>query len=242
MSGGLLVGELFQGAPSLLLAIVAGYLLGSVPLAGIIARRHGVDIFSAGSGLPGASNILRTVGKVAAVVVFLGDVGKGALAVVVARYLEVDSSLLVLPAGAAVVGHWRPVFNGFRGGDGLATLGGIIIGMFPGYGSVSIAVALLVALSAQRLPFSSLLSIVFGYSTLVALSLAYGGYSALDRLSLRYDGDIVPVLGLGGLAGLVLAHALLGHHRRRQDAAGGEGIDAPEWDEVGDTERATGRQ
>ena len=218
------------------MAIVAGYLLGSIPLAGIIARRHGVDIFSAGSGLPGASNILRTVGRVAAIVVFLGDIGKGALAVVVARYLEVDSSLLVLPAGAAVVGHWLPVFNGFRGGDGLATLGGIIIGMFPGFGSVSpIAVALLVALSAQRLPFSSLLSIVFGYSTLVALSLAY-------------DGDIVPVLGLGGrsLGGsagtLVLAHALLGHHRRRQDDAQGEGIDAPEWDEVGDTERATGRQ
>ena len=223
------MGESFQGAPSLLLAIVAGYLLGSIPLAGIIARRHGVDIFSAGSGLPGASNILRTVGRAAAIVVFLGDIGKGALAVVVARYLEVDSSLLVLPAGAAVVGHWLPVFNGFRGGDGLATLGGIIIGMFPGFGSVSIAVALLVALSAQRLPFSSLLSIVFGYSTLVALSLAY-------------DGDIVPVLGLGGLAGLVLAHALLGHHRRRQDDAQGEGIDAPEWDEVGDTERATGRQ
>ena len=236
------MGELFEGFPSLLLAIVIGYLLGSIPLAGIVARRHGVDIFSVGSGLPGASNILRNIGRVPAVIVFLGDVGKGALAVVMARYLGVDSALLVLPAGAAVVGHWRPVFNGFRGGDGLATLGGIIIGMFPGFGMISIAVALLVALSAQRLPFSSLLSIVFGYSTLVGLSLAYGGNSALDRLSVRYDGDIAAVLGLGGIAGLVLAHALLGHHRRRQEVARGEEIDVPEWDEVGDAEGAAERR
>ena len=234
------MGEIFEGFPSLLLAIVIGYLLGSVPLADIIARRHGVNIFSVGSGLPGASNILRNIGKVPAVIVFLGDVGKGALAVVVARYLGVDSALLVLPAGAAVVGHWRPVFNGFRGGDGLATLGGVIIGMFPGFGTISIAVALLVALSAQRLPFSSLLSIVFGYSTLVGLSLAYGDYGALDRLSVRYDGDLVAVLGLGGIAGLVLAHALLGHRRRNQETAQGEDLDAPEWDELGDTERAAG--
>lgn len=236
------MGEIFEGFPSLLLAIVIGYLLGSVPLADIIARRHGVDIFSVGSGLPGASNILRTVGVVPAVIVFLGDVGKGALAVVVARYLGVDSPWLLLPAGASVVGHWLPVLNGFRGGDGLATLGGVIIGMFPGFGTLSIAVALLVALSAQRLPFSSLLSIVFGYSTLVGLSLAYDDYSALDRLSVRYDGDIVAVLGLGGFAGLVLAHALLGHHRRRQEAVRGEEIDAPEWDDLGDTERAPGGQ
>ena len=235
------MGELFEGAPSLLLAIVVGYLLGSIPLAGIVARRHGVDIYSVGSGLPGASNILRNIGKLPAVIVFLGDVGKGALAVVMARYLGVDSALLVLPAGAAVAGHWRPVFNGFRGGDGLATLGGVIIGMFPGFGVISIAVALVVALSAQRLPFSSLLSIVFGYSTLVGLSLAYGGYSALDRLSVRYDhGDMGAVLGLGGIAGLVLAHALLGHHKRRQEAARGDALDVPEWDEVGDTEGAAG--
>ncbi len=235
------MGELFEGAPALLLAVAAGYLLGSVPLARVVASRHGVDIFSVGSGLPGASNILRTVGKLPAVVVFLGDVGKGALAVVVARYLGVDVPWLLLPAGASVVGHWRPVFNGFRGGDGLATLGGAIVGIFPGFGAVSVAVAMLVALSAQRLPFSSLLSIVFGYSTLVGLSLAYGDYAALDRLSIRYDGDVLSVLGLGGLGGLVLAHALLGHHRRRQEAARGDALGEEEWDEVGDTEGVAGR-
>ncbi len=239
------MGELIEDMPSILLAIAAGYLLGSIPLADLIARRHGVDIFSAGSGLAGASNILRTVGRVPAVIVFAGDVGKGVLAVVVARYLGVESPWLLLPAGASVVGHWRPVFNGFRGGDGLATLGGIIVGMFPVLGTISVAVALLVALGAQRLPFSSLFSIVFGYSTLVGLSLAYDDYSAIVGLSLAYDGDTASVLGLGGVAGLVLAHALLGHRRRRQGAAWGDARGDPEWGEAGegearDTEGAAG--
>jgi hypothetical protein len=70
------------------------------------------------------------------------------------------------------------------------------------FGLISIGVAMIVALGAQRLPFSSLLSIVFGYGALVALSVASGGDTAL-------------VLGFGGLSGLVLAYALTGHRRRR---------------------------
>lgn len=209
--------EFFESVPILLAAVIGGYLLGAIPLADWIGRRHGVDVFSIGSGLAGSSNILRCVGLVPAVLVFIGDVGKGTLAIVVADLLGVESPWSLLPAGAAVVGHWNSVFTRFRGGDGLATLGGVILGLFPVFGILSASIALLVALGGQRMPYTSLMSVVFGYTTLVGLNMAYGG-------------DIPLVLGLGGFSGLVMAHALLGHHRRRHDT---------EWDDGLDSERAT---
>ena len=199
--------------------MIAGYLLGALPLASYVSRRNGVDIFSAGSGLPGASNVLHSVGKVPAALVFIGDVGKGALAVLVAEFLGVDGPWLLLPAFAAVAGHWNPVFTGFRGGDSLAVVGGVVIALFPVFGTISVAVAFLVAWGGQRMPYTSLLSIVFGYTTLVALSIAY-------------DGDTILALGYGGLAGLVLAHALLGHRRRRHET---------EWEDLEEAGGATER-
>jgi glycerol-3-phosphate acyltransferase PlsY len=194
-----------------------GYLLGALPLAHLISRRLGVDILSAGTGLPGASNVLKKVGKVPALFVLFGDMGKGAAAVIAGEYLGLEGPWIVFPVAATVVGHWRSVFTGFRGGDALATLGGATIALFPIFGVISVAVAMAVALSAQRLPFTSLLGTVMGYATLVALTLAY-------------DGDTVVALGIVGVAGLVLAHALLGHRRRR--SAG--------WDVLADIEENNG--
>ena len=82
-----------------LLAVVIGYLLGSLPIAVLLSRRAGVDIFEVGTGLPGASNVMRNVGRASAVVVLLGDMAKGGLAVVIAKYLGVEAPLLVLPRG-----------------------------------------------------------------------------------------------------------------------------------------------
>ena len=212
-----MVNESLSLAPSLLTAILVGYLLGAVPLADRVSRWYGVDIFSSGSGLAGASNVRRSVGKTPALVVLVGDLGKGALAVVIASLLGVEGAALLIPAAAAVVGHWKSIFSGFRGGDGLATLGGAAVPLFGPIGVFSAMVAMLIALGGQKMPYSSLLSIVIGYGSLVVLVAAS-------------DGDTRLALGFGGMAGLVLAYAIDGHRRRRR---------VPEWDDLEDAGAAT---
>ena len=197
-----------------MLAVVIGYLLGSLPIAVLLSRRAGVDIFEVGTGLPGASNVMRNVGRAPAVLVLLGDMAKGALAVVVAKYLGLEESLLVLPAGAAVLGHWRSIFSRFRGGDGLATLGGTIVALFPIFGIIAVAVAMVVSLGGQKLPYTSLLGIVFGNATLALLNVAYEGRSVY-MVGIVDEGNVATALGIGGVSALVLAHALNGHRRRR---------------------------
>ena len=210
MSGSLLLATM--------LAVVIGYLLGSLPIAVLLSRRAGVDIFEVGTGLPGASNVMRNVGRAPAVLVLLGDMAKGALAVVVAKYLGVEESLLVLPAGAAVLGHWRSIFSRFRGGDGLATLGGTIVALFPIFGIIAVAVAMVVSLGGQKLPYTSLLGIVFGNATLALLNVAYEGRSVY-MAGVVDEGNVATALGIGGVSALVLAHALNGHRRRRVTVA-----------------------
>ena len=209
--------EVLSSAPSLLTAILVGYILGAIPLADRVSRWYGVDIFSSGSGLAGASNVRRSVGKTPALLVLVGDLGKGALAVVVAALLGVEGTALLLPTAAAIVGHWKSIFSGFRGGDGLATMGGAAVPLFGPIGVISAMVAMLIALGGQKMPYSSLLSVVIGYGSLVALVVAI-------------DGDTRLALGFGGLAGLVLAYAIDGHRRRRHD---------PQWDDLEDTGGAT---
>ena len=219
------MGDFLGGLPTVLIATAGGYLLGAIPLAYLISKRHsGVDIFEVGTGLPGASNVMRNVGKLPAVMVFLGDMAKGALAILLGNVMGVESPWLILPAGAAVLGHWKSMFTGFRGGDGLVTLGGAIFALFPLHGFISMAVASIVALGGQKLPYSSLVNVVFGYATLAALTV-------------YFNGDTTLVFGMGGLCGLVLAHALLGHRRRRRGGDQWEAED--EWDEVADSTGAT---
>jgi acyl-phosphate glycerol 3-phosphate acyltransferase len=194
---------LMDSAPLLTISLLVGYLFGSLPLADRISRRRGVDIFASGTGLAGASNVRRSVGKYTAGVVLLGDLAKGVLAVISARVLGIDDAWIILVATATVVGHWHSVFAGFRGGDGLATLGGIVIALFPLYGLIAAVVATAVALGAQKAPYTSLMGIVFGYTTLAALGFAY-------------ELDLGLILGIGGLVALVLARATKSNLRRRR--------------------------
>lgn len=214
--------EVLDVLPVVLIATAGGYLLGSIPLAYLISRRHsGVDIFDIGTGLPGASNVLRNVGVVPAVMVFIGDLSKGALAVLLTReILGVESPWILLPVAAAVAGHWKSMFTGLRGGDGLVTLGGAIIALFPVYGLISVAVASVVALGGQKMPYSSLVNVVVGYGVLAGLAF-------YDPFRLHSDSAAPLAFGIGGLCGLVLAHAALGHRRRRHAEDWGETDDPP---------------
>lgn len=113
------------------MAVVPAYLLGTFPTAILVGRREGRDPTTEGSGNPGASNALRTMGRRAAALVLIGDVGKGAVAAVVGAAIG-GRAVGVGCALAAVVGHVAPVTRRFRGGKGVATLAGAAIVLLPG--------------------------------------------------------------------------------------------------------------
>ena len=114
---------------TLLLAAVGGYLLGSIPFGLIAARLGGIgDIRQIGSGNIGATNVLRSGRKDLAAITLVGDAGKGALAVLLARWLTHDAAAVVaLAGGAAFVGHLFPVWLRFKGGKGVATFFGVLL-------------------------------------------------------------------------------------------------------------------
>ncbi len=113
-------------------AIVCGYLLGSIPSGYIAARlKKGIDIRSVGSGVTGAINVYYEVGLVAGILVLLVDIGKGIAAVLLARWLGVDLIFQLLAGLAAVLGHIFPVFLKFRGGRGGATSIGVLLILLP---------------------------------------------------------------------------------------------------------------
>src|SRR3954466_13571967 len=115
-------------------ALVGGYLLGSIPF-GVIATRlgGGPDLRTIGSGSIGATNVLRTGRKDLAAITLIGDGGKGALAVLLAwaatqdSTLEAQSILTAIAAGAAFLGHLFPVWLRFKGGKGVATFFGTLL-------------------------------------------------------------------------------------------------------------------
>jgi len=127
---------MFEGltAAQVAMALVGGYLLGSIPF-GVIATKLGgaPDVRSIGSGNIGATNVLRTGRKDLAAITLLGDGGKGAVAVLLAWLATRDSSLAAqstltaLAGGAAFLGHLFPVWLGFKGGKGVATFYGTLL-------------------------------------------------------------------------------------------------------------------
>ena len=115
---------------SYLLLLALGYLLGSIPN-GYLAGRwlKGIDLRQCGSGSTGATNVLRNVGKGPALVVFLLDVGKGALAVLLAKSFGLNDWVQVLAGLAALAGHIWPIWLGWKGGKAVATGLGMFLGL-----------------------------------------------------------------------------------------------------------------
>ena len=114
---------------ALVSSLAIGYLLGSIPV-GIFAGRvlGGIDPRVAGSRNIGFTNVLRVAGKPAGIVTLIGDMGKGALAVLLARHLlgSAGSEWELAAGGAAILGHIFPVFLRFKGGKGVATALGVL--------------------------------------------------------------------------------------------------------------------
>jgi acyl phosphate:glycerol-3-phosphate acyltransferase len=122
------------GSPGALLAVAAGYLIGAIPFGVLVGWAAGVDPRSAGSGRTGATNLLRTVGPAGAVAVLVLDLLKGIGAVLLAAWLYrgVGAGWVAALVGvAAIIGHIRSVFIGFRGGRGVATAAGGLLALSP---------------------------------------------------------------------------------------------------------------
>jgi acyl phosphate:glycerol-3-phosphate acyltransferase len=163
----------------LVVAILMAYLIGSIPTSVWIGRIfYGIDVRTKGSGNAGATNTIRVLGYKAGIPVLIFDVLKGWLAVFIARYFWQDTGQFpdfvdfrILLAIAAVIGHVFPVYAGFKGGKGIATLLGVGIALFP----VSAAVAVLV----------------------FALTLIISGYVSLSSIIASITFPVVEILILG---------------------------------------------
>lgn len=130
---------------SIILAIVLGYLLGSIPFAYLAGRLiKGVDIREVGGGNMGSLNVIREIGAFAGFTVSFLDIAKGSLAVLAAQWLGLDWPWVFAAGFAAVVGHNWPVWLKFKGGQGLATTMGVLVVLAPIEFAISFAILAIV--------------------------------------------------------------------------------------------------
>jgi acyl phosphate:glycerol-3-phosphate acyltransferase len=169
--------------------IVASFLVGAVPwgyVAGKVSR--GIDLRTVGSGGTGATNVLRTLGPRASVVVALLDILKGLLPVLFARSAGFDSIWVAAAAVATVVGHcWSP-FIGFKGGKGVANGAGAAIALFP-YLLMIVPVMAVVVWTTKYVSLGSL--IAAGLAALLAVA-----YAAAGKLDWTFAIGIVAIGGI----------------------------------------------
>lgn len=169
------------------LLYVASYLLGGVPFGVMVARMKGVDILSMGSASPGATNVYRTVGPLPALVVFLLDLGKGMVPALVGLRLLGSPEQGLLCGALAVVGHSFSPFLKFKGGKGVATGFGVLLGIRPDIGLSAFGIFLIVLA-------------VWRYVSLASIAAAF----ALVFFGWLYQASGVLMVTFVGLAALVI--------------------------------------
>ena len=191
----------------LILACLVSYVFGALPVAYRLSRRKGVDIFTSGTGLAGASNVMKSVGRTSGLLVLVFDMAKGVLAIIIVKIMGIEGLIILIPGLVAVFGHWNSIFTRFRGGDGMAIGAGITIAVIGPTGLIAFLATAVVIMLAQKLHFSSLFGVVVGYPVLLLLNLN------------NYE-QVQLVFGLAGIAVLILVHALRGHRRRNRGGVG----------------------
>ncbi|MBL55614.1 MAG: acyl-phosphate glycerol 3-phosphate acyltransferase [Flavobacteriales bacterium] len=181
---------------TIVLLLVLAYILGSIPSAVWVGKTfHGIDVREHGSGNAGATNTFRVLGKKAGIPVLLLDILKGALAInlvwLQSRYGQNDitpfTNLKLAFGFCAVVGHIFPIFAGFRGGKGIATLLGIVLAVHPPAAMCSLALFLLILITTK---YVSLGSIFAGIAFPLFISLVF----KTQVLSLVIFSSVVAVL------------------------------------------------
>ena len=145
-----------------IIAIVIGYLLGSIPFAYIVGRlKKGVDIRQVGGGNTGALNTIREIGVTVGFAVLIADIAKGLLAVFIARWLGLSLIWTFIVGFAAVAGHNWPVFLGFRGGKGAATVIGVLLALVPREFAVSFAIMAVVIVITSNVRLGVIVGLTF---------------------------------------------------------------------------------
>ena len=149
------------------LALLAAYFIGNISPATLVAKAAGIDIRKEGSGNPGTTNVLRVLGKKAAIATLLIDVLKGVVAVMLGRIVG-NEWLGVLCGFVVFLGHIWPICFRFKGGKGIATAFGVLLAVDPIVGLLCLAVALLGAAVSKRMSIGSIagaiaLPLLIGY-------------------------------------------------------------------------------
>jgi glycerol-3-phosphate acyltransferase PlsY len=168
-------------ASSIALAIVIGYALGCIPFAVISSRLFGLaDPRTYGSGNPGATNVLRSGNKKAALLTLIGDALKGCVAVWLVKALGMGSTAALIAGVAAFVGHVFPATLGFRGGKGVATAAGVMLAAVPAAGVIALGLWIAVALLTR---YSSLAALVAASSAPISGLLLTGSAAVCGALA-----------------------------------------------------------
>lgn len=165
---------------------VVSYLFGSVNISVVLGKLlRGIDIRDYGSGNAGTTNVLRTMGVKAGIVVFLLDLLKGVLPVLVAKVVSDDARLQVVAALATIAGHDFPVYYSFRGGKGVATSMGATIAMIPLLGPLMPFIGGIILIPTRYVSLMSLLGTVVTAIIILALAMtnrvpdSYAVYAAI---------------------------------------------------------------
>ncbi|MFC1927958.1 glycerol-3-phosphate acyltransferase, partial [Chloroflexota bacterium] len=167
-----------------ILSLIIGYILGSIPTAYVVSRvGQGIDIRTIGSGNMGGANVMREIGTREGALVGLFDIAKGAGAILIAQALNVSELWIFGTGFAALVGHNFPVFAGFRGGRGSATIMGIFLVLAPTAALVTLAVVAIPFFASRKFVGA----IIIGFALLPLFAWLLEGSLSPVRYALAID-------------------------------------------------------
>jgi glycerol-3-phosphate acyltransferase PlsY len=187
------------------IVIIGAYLLGSIPFGLIIAKAHGKDLRSIGSGNIGATNVARALGKKWAYVCFLLDVLKGFVPMLIAKrlstQLQAEQALFIclwLTVGiAAILGNIFPLYLKFKGGKGVATSLGVALGLWPYYtvcAFVALGVWVIVVLTWRYVSLASIVASIAFAATLFLIVLLTPGWDFINLWPLLIAAAAIPLM------------------------------------------------
>ena len=194
---------------NLVYASLVAFFIGAIPAAYLAARLHGINIFDVGSRQAGATNVWKSVSRKTGFIVFIIDVAKGIITVEISRYaFELSGLWFLIPAIWVTLGHWFSPMTKFKGGDGVATLGGLMVGLFQWFALPAILVAIAFGLPPLRYKFAhpSLQAGVTGWGVLLlTIAVAITSDQRVEHLVLY--------VGISCLALAVLLKSVRFHRR-----------------------------
>jgi glycerol-3-phosphate acyltransferase PlsY len=161
------------------LAIIVGYFLGGLPIGVLVARSRGVDLFKVGSGNVGTTNVVRAVGLKYGLLTWVGDVGKGLVAALIAKLLGQPETIVAAAGAAAVMGHCYSPYLRLRGGRGVATSLGVLLVCDWRVGLVAFGLWAIVMIASRMVSLASLIAA----AALVPLAAVFHPTSAMFVLS-----------------------------------------------------------